>query len=220
MNEISEHELQENRGLTTLDLQSMPDKRQSPAPNASPPSQTLDRAGFAALYQQVYPKLWVTAAAIVTDRVQADDIVQEAAVIGLRKVEHFAVGSNFGAWMSEIVRHCALNYIRKKSNRRTITSDPNTIDETVGVVALRSTDVTTTGRLVENQSAFDDQVLSGLALLSEDARCCLLLRIVQQLSYQEISEVLCIPEGTAMSHVHRGKAALRKHLSKTSDDSK
>ena len=188
-------------------------KQLGSASDSSPASQTMDRAQFAALYHETYPRLCITATAIVVDRVQAEDIVQEAAIIGLRKFDQFTVGTNFGAWMSEIVRRCALNYVRKKKNRRTITSDPSTIDETVGqAVALRLTAVTDDGRLVANQTEFDDEVISGLTLLSEEARCCLLLRIVQQLSYREISKLLCIPEGTAMSHVHRGKATLREHL--------
>ena len=192
----------------------MPSEPTGPASEISPASaQTLDRARFAALYQDAYARLWVTAASIVVDRVQADDIVQEAAVIGLRKIDQFTVGTNFAAWMAEIVRRCALNYARKKKSRRTVTSAPNAIDETVGeAVSTAATSMTPTGRLVENQTDFDDQVMDGLTLLSEDARCCLLLRIVQQLSYQEISELLGIPEGTAMSHVHRGKATLRKFL--------
>ena len=84
----------------------------------------MDRSRFAALYHEAYPRLWMIAVGIVRDRAHAEDIVQEAALIGLRKLDQFTVGTNFAAWMSEIVRLCSLNYARKKHNRRTITSDP------------------------------------------------------------------------------------------------
>lgn len=174
----------------------------------------MDRSRFAAHYQDAYPRLWLVAAAIVRDRVQAEDIVQEAALIGLRKLDQYTVGTNFGAWMSEIVRRCAMNYARKKQNRKTIPSDPQTIDETTGLATSPNPKavVSKIGQLVENQTEFDDEILHGLDSLSEDARCCLLLRVVQQLSYKEISDLIGIPEGTAMSHVHRSKATLREQL--------
>jgi RNA polymerase sigma-70 factor, ECF subfamily len=68
------------------------------------------------------------------------------------------------------------------------------------------------GELLSNQSAFDDEVLIALKRLNHDARCCLLLRTVQKLSYAEIAEVMQIPEGTAMSHVHRSKNEMRNRL--------
>ena len=67
------------------------------------------------------------------------------------------------------------------------------------------------------EEQFDDQLLHALNQVSEVARCCLLLRVVEQLPYAEISELMEIPEGTAMSHVHRAKANLRKQLDSSRD---
>jgi RNA polymerase sigma-70 factor, ECF subfamily len=53
---------------------------------------------------------------------------------------------------------------------------------------------------------------TALQRLSPDARCCLLLRTIQKLSYIEIAEIMQIPAGTAMSHVHRSKSELRNKL--------
>jgi RNA polymerase sigma-70 factor (ECF subfamily) len=48
--------------------------------------------------------------------------------------------------------------------------------------------------------------------LDEIPRTCLVLRVVHGLAYSEISSALDIPEGTAMSHVHRSRLALRERL--------
>jgi RNA polymerase sigma-70 factor (ECF subfamily) len=72
--------------------------------------------------------------------------------------------------------------------------------------------VSPSGQIAPDQASFDDKLAAALQELSDEARSCLLLRIVEQLSYAEISALLNIPEGTAMSHVHRSKAALRKRL--------
>jgi RNA polymerase sigma-70 factor (ECF subfamily) len=152
---------------------------------------------------------------MIGDRVHAEDIVQEAAIIGLSKLESYQPGSNFVAWMAAIVRHCALNYARKVRNRATVSMDPAMLDQSE---RSAETDrpaapiVSDTGVLHEAQAAFDDRLLRGLMALSDEARCCLLLRVVQQLSYAEISELMQIAQGTAMSHVHRGKNLLRRHM--------
>ena len=55
-------------------------------------------------------------------------------------------------------------------------------------------------------------MLGALGRLEETARACLLLRVVLDLPYQEISRSLGIPQGTAMSHVHRARRAMASLL--------
>ena len=51
-----------------------------------------------------------------------------------------------------------------------------------------------------------------LNALEETPRICLLLRTLRNMPYKEIALALGIPEGTAMSHVHRARAAMRKSI--------
>ena len=53
---------------------------------------------------------------------------------------------------------------------------------------------------------------NGLEALGEVPRACLLLSTLRELSYGEIAALLTIPEGTAMSHVHRARLVLRERL--------
>jgi RNA polymerase sigma-70 factor (ECF subfamily) len=54
--------------------------------------------------------------------------------------------------------------------------------------------------------------MRALRGVSEVARACLLLRTLEGMPYARISELLQIPEGTAMSHVHRTRQFLRERL--------
>ncbi|WP_428306169.1 RNA polymerase sigma factor [Lacipirellula sp.] len=174
-----------------------------------------DPVVFAAHFQDVYRRLTLVAAGVTGERQSAEDIVQEAAIVAFEKIEQFEPGSRFSAWMAEIVRRCALNYRRKVQHRRTYSTDPAIIAEVESDASVdkRSPIASNGGELVPDQTAFDDQVASALQTLSAEARSCLLLRVIENLTYAEISELLGIPEGTAMSHVHRSKSALRKQLS-------
>ncbi len=183
-------------------------------------SEKLTPDEFVALYRQAYPRLHLIATGIVGDRTQAEDIVQESALIALEKLDQFEAGSSFGAWLAEIVRRTSLNYARKLRKRKTIVSDPHLLEETREV---HNTQPATwpindqTGSLSKEQSHFDDELLRALNGINPVARCCLLLRVVQNLTYAGISELLQIPEGTAMSHVHRSKRILRRSMEKKHD---
>ncbi|MEO1495976.1 MAG: RNA polymerase sigma factor [Planctomycetota bacterium] len=174
----------------------------------------IDAAEFARLFDEAYPRLWTIAAAIVNDRDLAQDIVQESAMTGLRRLADYQPGTNFGAWMGQIVRFTALNSRRSATSRKMQAVETHQFSETVeGDAAETDEPIDRQGRLVDDQQDFDDEVARAIDALDPERRSCLLLRVVHNLSYQEISEQLGVPEGTAMSHVHRAKSSMRKALS-------
>jgi len=56
------------------------------------------------------------------------------------------------------------------------------------------------------------QVQAGIDKLPPDLKTCVILRDVEELSYQEIVDVLKIPEGTVKSRINRGRIELAKIL--------
>ena len=163
------------------------------------PGDVLTPAEFARKYEDARRTLWFIAAAILGDRTLAHDVVQEAAAIAMTKLADFQTSTNFTAWMGQIVRFVALNEARSRQRRRTTL----TIDDL---------DAPHRPGPRPDHRALDDHVAAGLMSLDEAARTCLVLRIVHGMSYAEISHALNIPEGTAMSHVHRSRIALRERL--------
>ena len=176
----------------------------------------LDIESFAAQLKDCYQRCWLIAAAVTGDRVEADDIVQEAALVALQKRSEFTAGTNFGAWMAQIVRLTALNHLKKLNRRNTVVSDPTKMDQIESATTTLAPNnlfgFTEDGRLIAHQTAFDDETRLALLNLGDVPRLCLLLRVVQQLSYDEIAESLEMPSGTVMSHVHRAKQSIRAHL--------
>jgi RNA polymerase sigma-70 factor (ECF subfamily) len=185
--------------------------RQKKATDPVEVERRMERAEFAEKYQALYRRLWLVAASILGDRSEADDVVQEAAIVAFQKRSEFRPGSNFSAWLTEIVKRFAANHKRKMVGRRTHPTDPRSLDHERS--QPRAGDGVDTSHKWSNcRDQFDDDMLRALEKLSIDARCCLLLRVVDRLSYAEISSYLGIPEGTAMSHVHRSKQLMRRQL--------
>ena len=177
--------------------------------------QAMSCEEFSAHYRTAFPSLHLIASGIIGDRTHACDIVQEAFVVALKKSHEFVPNTSFVAWLSEIVRRLSLNYCRKVRGRKTTVADPDLLAQNAEQSESNRSSYPISqesGELVEFQDDFDDKTMQALMALGTDARCCLLLRVLQNLSYAEISEVMQIPEGTAMSHVHRSKRHLRESL--------
>ncbi|MCG8406477.1 MAG: RNA polymerase sigma factor [Phycisphaerales bacterium] len=171
---------------------------------------------FAAQFERSSRILWLIAAGTTGDRSMADDIVQEATVIALSKLEQFKPGTNFTAWMGQMVRHVAMNTARKEHRRRSVSLD---LDSTLEAKPHAGTPdqpadlrLGARGELPADQGHFDDRIMQALHDVSDVARACLLLKTLGGLDYAEISRVMEIPEGTAMSHVHRTRQFLRGKL--------
>ncbi len=170
---------------------------------------------FSAQFAACFRTLWLVAVGITGDRGGAEDVVQEAAMLALGKLDEFEPGTNFRAWMAQMVRYVALNHARKRQKHRASALGPE-LEETGSVAASHSHESALRlgrhGELPADQAFFDDHVIKALNSVSDIARACLLLRTIEQMEYSEISRLLQIPEGTAMSHVHRARQHLRERL--------
>jgi len=194
----------------------MSDQRDDPRRGAVPPPTTLDPEAFAARFEQAYRRLWLIAAGVLNDPAAAEDVVQEAAIVALRKLPRFDPTTDFVAWTGQIVRFLALNRLRQRRRDRTSSAAPDVLAQAVATAAPPSREtplrIGVGGTFPDQQEHFDDAVVAALAQLNETARLCLLFRTLEGLEYGEISRLLGIPEGTAMSHVHRARGFLREQL--------
>jgi RNA polymerase sigma-70 factor (ECF subfamily) len=174
---------------------------------------SLGHAEFAALFARESRKLWCLAASVLGRSTHADDVLQEAAIVGLSKLDEFDASTSFTAWMGRIVRYVAHNQRRKDArNARAIVEEPLEPETPWSDERDLHPTVVDVERIASDGRTFDDRLQRSLATLSDTARACLLLKTVLELEYKEIAAVLAIPEGTAMSHVHRAREALRKSL--------
>lgn len=167
------------------------------------PPRSLSPAQFAAHFRDSSRVLWCVAAGVLGDRAAAEDVLQEAALAALGKLGSFDAETSFVAWMSQVVRFVALNHRRKTERRQ------RALQATDGGPLCRGSGT------VAGSPGFDAHVTRALQTLGETPRTCLLLKTVVELEYSEISEVLGIPAGTAMSHVSRSRAKMQKLLSES-----
>lgn len=182
----------------------------------------LNREEFVRLLERCRPALLIVASAVLGDRHEADDVVQEASLIGLASLDRFTPGTSFEGWMSQIVRNVGRNTSRKRARNPASPSGQEMIDARAGSSThvpvggefkqLRDIPMTGDGRTA-NPAIFDASVHRAIMSLDEVSRVCLLLRTVGELSYAQIAAITDLNENTAMSHVFRSRRLLRERMS-------
>ena len=177
------------------------------------PDAGLTAEEFSARFQSGARVLWLLAAGLLGDRAEAEDVCQEAFLAAYGKRDQFDPGTSFLAWMGRFVRNVAANEMRKRARRQTASTDPVVLDRGPSLPGPAPRPE----HELYDQEEFDERLLSALRELGEVPRACLLLRTLRELSYAEIAVLLEVPEGTAMSHVHRARLSLRAKLDPTLD---
>ena len=162
-------------------------------------------AGFDELATPLFDALYNFACWLAHDASDAEDLVQETYLKALRSFPSFQPGTNFRAWMFRILRNNFLSSCSKLERRMTVAMES---DEDGPELAV---DTETPETILMNrfnsklvQHAIDD--------LPVHYRETLLLCEVEEMSYQEIAEILSIPMGTVMSRLARARKSVRKSL--------
>ena len=163
------------------------------------------RSGFEELALPLFEPLYNYARWLTHDPIEAEDLVQETYLKGLRGFGSFAQGTNFRAWMYRILRN---TFLTSRSGLRAV--PPVSIDEDPDTYEQIS--VTETP-----ESLFFARVDSETLRISIEAlplafREVLVLSDVENMSYREIAETLSIPIGTVTSRLIRARQKVRNTL--------
>jgi RNA polymerase sigma factor (sigma-70 family) len=159
-------------------------------------------ATFEELATPLFDSLYNFAHWLVRNSNDAEDLVQETYLKALRGFASFQPGTNFRAWIFQILRNTFLSSCSKLERRMTIE-----MDSEEGGVEL-AVDRATPETILMNRSN-SELMQRAIEDLPVHYRETLLLCEVEEMSYQEIAEVLSIPIGTVMSRLARARKAVR-----------
>lgn len=153
---------------------------------------------------------------MVSHRDDAAELTQEAMLRILEHISDFRGGSNIYTWMVRIAMNLSISHLRKRQVRRTVSLDAETghADQT-GPLRDRLTDAREPGPAQNVQKKqMIEQLYAALDRLDGTFRGVLVLRDIEQMSYQQIAKVLDTAEGTVKSRLFRARLALRKEMKK------
>ncbi len=172
--------------------------------------QSRDRVRFEeealALSDQVYR----VARRLVSNREEAEDLVQEAYARAFRSWRSFQPGTNLRAWLLRILTN--LNIDRGRRIQRTPDMQPLEAGDYFLVDRLEES-----GGPIREEERVDerlsqDSIVEALSEVPHDFRDVIVLVDIGDFSYQDAAQILDIPIGTVMSRLHRGRRILKAQL--------
>ena len=163
-------------------------------------------AGFEELAMPLFDPLYNFARWLVCNSNDAEDLVQETYLKAWRSFASFQPGTNFRAWMFQILRNTFLSSCAKLECRMTVALDS---EEEDGPELAVETETPETILMNRSNSELVERAIGDLPMHYREA---LLLCEVEEMSYQEIAEVLSIPIGTVMSRLARARRGVRQSL--------
>lgn len=169
-----------------------------------------DKRAFDLLVLKYQHKIHSLISRYVRDKVEVQDVAQEAFIKAYRAINNFRAESAFYTWMYRIAINTAKNHLVSRSRRPPATDVD--VDESVDYAGANV--------LLDQQGP--ESILHGeevavvvrdaLESLPEDLRTAVTLREFDGLSYEDIADVMSCPVGTVRSRIFRAREAIDKQL--------
>lgn len=184
---------------------------------APPVDELIERclAGDQHAWEQIvrlhWRKVFNVAYKFVGKHDEAEDLTQDIFLKIFKSLSSFDRRANFQTWLISVSRNLCIDHYRSvRKERETIDRDVDPGDlmpvsvEVSPYAALEARDRVTMLR-------------EAMAALPETLRTAVLLRDIQELTYQEIADQLHLPEGTVKSRINRGRTELARQIKRLKD---
>ena len=173
-----------------------------------------DIEAFAILVRRHQKKMLNMAFRMIGEYDEACDVVQEAFLSAYRGIGKFRGKARFSTWLYGIVVNQARSHMQQRATRihREVSSFDNPAPSKDG--NLRNMFASQAESVVERleKQEVETKVQACIASLDVEQREVLILRDIQEFSYEEIGEMLKLPPGTVKSRLFRARNALKDGL--------
>jgi len=163
-----------------------------------------DGDAYAILVDRYQSLAYTVACRMLGDAETANDIAQESFISAYEGLRHFRFGSKFSSWLTSIVLNKCRDHLRSRR-------------PTVGVDEIA--EIRETGRRNPEQEAMAgesaDAVQKALNCLPPDYREAVILKHIEELDYQSISEILGVSVAALKVRTHRGREMLKGLLERS-----
>lgn len=168
---------------------------------------------FDALVLKYHKKVFNVAYRLLNNYDEANDIAQEVFVRVFRAIKGFRQESSIFTWLYRITVNLSKNRLKvlAREKRRTESLDDPIMTEEGEVKREVAEDKPLPSEILINKEN-GELIKVALASLDEEFRTVVVLRDIENLSYEEIAQILKINIGTVKSRLHRARMILREKL--------
>ncbi len=145
---------------------------------------------------------------------EAEDLVQEASLLAWRGYGSFEKGTNFSAWFFRILTNAFLSRYRKSRRE----GQPVTLDDVPELYLWQKSSAAGLGEAPGDPAGvllagLDSERINGaIAALPKEYRVVAALYFLDDLSYQDIAEMIGVPIGAVRSRLFRARRQLQRAL--------
>ncbi len=175
-----------------------------------------DPRAFQQLYEQHAPVVFRVAFRLLGNRLDAEDVTQEVFVTLYRRLGTFDFRSSFQTWCYRITVNACYDKMRKQKRRAAYQA--GYVEDDNGVPATVQADhqpEPVQRVLIQDLQRFVEQ---ALARLHPDLRTALVLKEIEELSYQEIAAIMTCSQGTVASRLARARQQVAQYLRRAGID--
>jgi RNA polymerase sigma-70 factor, ECF subfamily len=169
-----------------------------------------DQNAFGEIVEIYKDKVFQLCFRMVGNRHEAEDLAQEAFVRAFVNISSFNQALKFSTWLYRIATNLCIDRLRKKKPDYYLDAE---VAGTEGLTMYSQIPAKTVLPEEEVVSLeIQQQIQLEISKLPEKYRSVIVLKYIEELSLNEISEILELPLGTVKTRIHRGREALRKQL--------
>jgi RNA polymerase sigma-70 factor (ECF subfamily) len=174
-----------------------------------------DERAFAEIVLQSKKKVFNIAYRMLGNSEEAKDLSQEVFISVLDSIKDLREEIKFDAWLTQItLNHCRnrRKYLKRRKYFNSDSLDDPVETEDGDIMPKALYDPSDNPEIHYEKKMIQELIQKGLQKLKEDQRELLVLRDLQELSYEEVGELLGLPEGTVKSKLHRARMDLKQVL--------
>lgn len=173
--------------------------------------QAGDASAFRALFDRYNRRVFAIALGVVKNQDDALDVVQEAFIKVHKHIGNFQGSSSFYTWLYRIVMNLAIDHIRR--SRKVVDFDERlNRDDAAGDGALLPSVSGEDPTRDLSRKELSSRIQAALDELPEYHRAVILLREVEEMSYEDMATVLEVPKGTIMSRLFHARRKMQEQL--------
>ncbi|ALS26223.1 RNA polymerase sigma factor SigW [Paenibacillus cisolokensis] len=169
-----------------------------------------DQQAFAELVGLYQDKLYHMAYRMLYNRQEAEDVVQETFLRVYKNLDRYDETMKFSTWIYRIATNLCIDRIRKRKPSYSLDAESNDHEGLDGYSMIPSDNRTPESETLLSET--QRTIHQAIETLPAKYKSVMVLRYLQDLSLQEIGEVLDMPVTTVKTRVHRGREFLRKRL--------
>jgi len=177
-------------------------------------AQAGDRGALGELLERYERRTYNLAFRLMGNHADACDAAQEALVRVCIRLHNFRGDSAFSTWLYRVVTNTCLDELRRRGRGRHASLDDG-LQMEEGTVPRQAADEAQGPVEYAERHEVQAAVQRAIARLPYEYRVVVILRDIQDLSYQEIATVLDTTLGTVKSRLHRARQALRTIIADT-----